>query len=231
MKPTFPRILLSVFLLFPIRAFAHTVEERVRQYGPIVEKRMRPYFESAGVNYPPASLSIVVLKTERRLELYAGDKGRTQAYIRTFPILAASGVPGPKLAQGDMQVPEGIYRIDALNPDSMFHLSLHVNYPNVLDRKRAAKEGRANLGGDIMIHGNAVSIGCVAIGDEGAEDLFVLAARVGLPHIKVIMSPTDLRTTAVPATPRTVARETKLVYEEIRRELEALPPRHSATPR
>jgi|GEM_PF-2225707 len=49
------------------------------------------------------------------------------------------------------------------------------------------------IGGDIMIHGNAVSAGCLAVGDEAAEDLFIPAADTGLPHVTVIISPVDIR--------------------------------------
>ena len=57
----------------------------------------------------------------------------------------------------------------------------------------AARDGRDKLGGDIMIHGNSVSIGCLAMGNEVAEDFFVLAADVSLPKIKVIITPVDFR--------------------------------------
>ncbi len=104
-----------------------------------------------------------------------------------------------------MQVPEGLYRIEALNPNSAYHLSLRVNYPNAADRDQARKDGRTNLGGDIMIHGNRVSIGCIAMGDPGSEDLFVLAHdvsrtdRAGLGGISVILSPIDFRSTKFPS--------------------------------
>jgi hypothetical protein len=38
------------------------------------------------------------------------------------------------------------------------------------------KDGRKNLGSNIMIHGKNCSVGCLAMGDEAAEELFVLAA-------------------------------------------------------
>ena len=114
-------------------------------------------------------------------------------FVRAYPILAASGGPGPKLKEGDRQVPEGVYAIESLNPNSLFHLSLRVNYPNSFDRRQAAREGRISLGGDIMIHGSNVSIGCLAMGDPAAEDLFVLAAETGLTNITVILSPVDFR--------------------------------------
>jgi len=101
------------------------------------------------------------------------------------------------LRQGDHQVPEGLYRVTALNPKSNFHLSLRLDYPNQLDRAHAEAEQRLRLGGDIMIHGGAASDGCLAVGDEAAEELFALGRRVGAEHVSVIISPVDLRTVEV----------------------------------
>jgi hypothetical protein len=61
------------------------------------------------------------------------------------------------------------------------------------------RDGRRDLGGDIMIHGKAASVGCLAIGDEAAEELFVLAAETGLKNIKLIIAPTDFRNKEIPA--------------------------------
>jgi hypothetical protein len=57
----------------------------------------------------------------------------------------------------------------------------------------AARDGRANLGGDIFIHGGSASIGCIAIGDEAAEELFVLTALAGIVNTRVIVSAIDFR--------------------------------------
>ena len=88
--------------------------------------------------------------------------------------------------------PNGIC-LAPVNPNSRFHLSLRVNYPNDFDRAMGAREGRSNLGGDIMIHGSKVSIGCLAMGDLAAEDLFILAAETGVDNVYVILSPIDFR--------------------------------------
>ena len=66
----------------------------------------------------------------------------------------------------------------------------------------AAKDGRKNLGGDIMIHGKNVSSGCLAVGDESAEELFVLAAEVGIGNIMVVIAPTDFRRNAAVSLPK-----------------------------
>ncbi len=114
-------------------------------------------------------------------------------HIKNYPVLAASGHAGPKLKEFDLQVPEGIYHITALNPNSLFHLSMRVNYPNRYDLAHAEKEGRKHLGGDIYIHGSNLSIGCVAVGDQSIDQLFVLAYEIGIQNIKVIIAPNDLR--------------------------------------
>lgn len=207
-----------------------TVSDRLAEHGESVRTRLEPYFQKAGVEYPPARLVLAAFKDERTLELHAASAGSGELkFIRSYPILAASGGPGPKLREGDLQVPEGIYRIESLNPNSMFHLSLRVNYPNAFDREQARRDSRARLGGDIMIHGNQVSIGCLAMGDPAAEELFVLAAKTGLPRIKLLIAPLDLRSKELPQTvlahlPPWVPQ----LYREIRRALiELAEPRKS----
>ncbi len=175
-----------------------TVADRVAQYGPTVNARWNPFFQTASVLYPPQKLVLVGLKQEKRLEVYAANNDGTPRFIRSFPMLAASGKLGPKLHEGDLQVPEGIYRIESLNPNSAFHLALRVSYPNAEDRTQAALDKRTELGGDIMIHGSNASIGCLAMGDQAAEDLFVLAARTGIENIQVLLCPLDFRVRDVP---------------------------------
>lgn len=176
-----------------------TVNDRVRQYGKIVEQRLTPHFKKAGIAYPPKALTIIALKQERILEVYASDGQKDFRWICSYPIKAASGKLGPKLQQGDNQVPEGLYRIELLNPNSLYHLSMRVSYPNEFDRARAREDRRTNLGGDIMIHGNQLSIGCVAVGDSASEDLFVLSALTGIDNIQVILSPVDFRVRDLPS--------------------------------
>jgi murein L,D-transpeptidase YafK len=201
---------------------AATVEERLEQYGPAVRQRLRPLFANAGVSYPPSELTLVGLKHEGRLLIYAAEAGGPHRFIRAYPILAASGGLGPKLRQGDRQVPEGFYRVELLNANSSYHLSLRLNYPNTFDRRMASADGRTNLGGDIMIHGNSVSIGCLAMGDAAAEDLFVLAADTGLSRIEVILAPVDLRSQELQLPP-TVPAWVSDLYREIKDALEPLP--------
>jgi hypothetical protein len=198
-----------------------TVKDRLAEFGAAARQRLAPDFARERLTYPPKNVALVVLKSEKRFEIYA-EGGNQMRFIRAYPILAASGRLGPKLREGDHQVPEGIYEIESLNPNSAYHVSLRLNYPNEFDRARARNEGRTALGGDIMIHGKALSIGCVALGDRAAEDVFTLAADSGIGRIKVICAPVDLRTQAAPMGTKLPAWTGEL-YAQIKSKLASLP--------
>lgn len=180
-------------------SWSRALTKRLAEISPGANARLASKFNAAGAAWPPNEIALVAIKDEKLLELFARPEGGEWKFVHRYPVLAASGRSGPKLRQGDKQVPEGVYGISFLNPNSRYHVSLRVNYPNAFDRRMAEADGRTNLGGDIMIHGNAKSVGCLAIGDEAAEELFVLAANVGLPNIKLIIAPTDFRRRGLPA--------------------------------
>ena len=175
-----------------------TAEEVVEALGKAVDARLQPLFGRARVPYPPAHVHLLAFKQERKIELWA-QAGGGPVFIRSYPVLLASGKSGPKLAKGDWQVPEGIYAVTSLNSASNHYLSLKLDYPNAFDRQKAAEENRTNLGGDIFIHGKGLSRGCLAVGDAAIEELFVLAARMGAPNLRVIITPNDLRQKQPPA--------------------------------
>lgn len=171
-----------------------SVAERLAQHGAGVRQRLQPLLAGAGLASVPREVALLAFKDTRQLALYARDEA-TQPWqpVTTYRVQGASGGPGPKLREGDLQVPEGVYRVTLLNPNSRFHLSLLLDYPNEFDRHMALADGRHRVGGDVMIHGTATSIGCLAMGNAAAEDLFVLAAWVGIENVRVIISPTDFR--------------------------------------
>jgi murein L,D-transpeptidase YafK len=110
-------------------------------------------------------------KSEKILELWIQPNGQGP-YVRfaTWPICAASGALGPKLAEGDRQVPEGVYGIPAraMNNASSYHLSMDTGYPNAYDRDL----GRT--GSEIMVHGRCASIGCLAMTDPVIDQVWTL---------------------------------------------------------
>jgi murein L,D-transpeptidase YafK len=200
-----------------------TVADRLEQYGTNARARLAPFFVKAVVAYPPTALAFIGLKEEKTLQIYAKSGTNGFKFIREYPILAASGVAGPKLREGDKQVPEGIYPIEWLNPNSSYHLSMRIGYPNAFDREQAAKDGRTKLGGDIMIHGNAKSVGCLAMGDEAAEEFFVLAADTKIENITVIIAPVDFRAGKTLATDAKLPGWTATLYPQIRSRLAEFP--------
>lgn len=169
-----------------------TVADVLKTIGPRAEARLRPYFAKAGIAYPPRRIALIGLKDEMELELWAKDESGW-VHIHTYEILAASGMTGPKEKAGDHQVPEGIYHIIELNPNSRFHLSMKIDYPNHFDLEKAREDNRTRLGGNIFIHGKAKSVGCIAIGDRAIEELFVLVAKTGIDNATVVIAPNDLR--------------------------------------
>ena len=100
---------------------------------------------------------------------------------------------------------------------------MRIGYPNVFDREQAAKEGRTKLGGDIMIHGKAKSIGCLAMGDEAAEELFVLAADTKIENMTAIIAPMDFRAGKQLPQNAKLPPWTESLYPEIKRRLAEFP--------
>jgi len=217
--PFAPRLRSALISTIQIIKGRKTVEERVAQYGDVVRSRLARDFEAVGVTYPPAQIVLVGLKWEGTLEVWVRDDEGAFKRLKTYPILCASGTLGPKLMAGDEQVPEGIYRVESLNPNSLFHLSLRLDYPNDFDKEKARLDGREDLGGDIMIHGSDRSVGCLAMGDEAAEDLFILAAETGIENVSVIISPMDFRIRTFPVKERKLPDWAPELYKDIKTEL------------
>ncbi len=171
-----------------------TVSDVVDRIGPRVRPELRRAFhEAGGCAYPPARLVLIALKEERILEAWAPDPDGRMRAVGTYPVLGASGGPGPKLREGDRQVPEGFYRAEGLNPNSAFYLSIRLDYPNDFDRRMAERDGRSNPGGDIFVHGRTASIGCLAMGDPAVEELFLMVCETGLQRVEVLIAPVDFR--------------------------------------
>jgi|GEM_PF-1411061 len=168
-----------------------TVPKAIDTYGPSAREFLRARCRAAGIAYPPKQLTLIGLKQEKLLLLYSGDAEKK--LIASFPLVSYSGNLGPKLRQGDLQIPEGIYRITHLESYNM--LALGVNYPNELDSKNAVHDHRTKLGGDILVHGGSLSTGCLVVSNEDMEQVFVAVYDVGCINTKLVIAPCDLRKT------------------------------------
>lgn len=170
------------------------IDTAVIKYGLRTEPELRKYFLKAHLAYPPRYISLLAFKKEKKVELWAKNEENDKwTFVHNYPITASSGRLGPKLREQDGQIPEGVYRLVTFNPFSTYHLSMMIDYPNHFDRLQASKDGRRRLGNNIFLHGNSVSVGCLAVGNHAIDQIFLLARRVGLSHIKLIIAPNDLR--------------------------------------
>jgi hypothetical protein len=173
-----------------------SMRDKMDKYATASITHFMPFFISSRLPLISANLGLVVLKREKIVQVYALHEGAWH-YIAKLPILEMSGHAGPKLKSGDLQVPEGIYKIIALNPNSRYFLSMMINYPNAFDKLKAKESGRQDLGDNIFIHGSDQSVGCVAIGDKGIAFLFPLVFMYSQEHlgetIPVVIAPYDFR--------------------------------------
>lgn len=146
------------------------VKTAYKEKGKVVSE----LFSSKGIELSSANIFIRAFKEEGDLEVWgrAGGQGPF-VLIKTYEICTKSGSLGPKRKQGDGQVPEGFYEIDRFNPSSNFYLSLGLNYPNKSDKVL----GKGNLGGDIFIHGNCVTIGCMPLTDDKIKEVYIMAVE------------------------------------------------------
>ena len=191
----------TVKTVVPVPA-ERTVESVVQDLGPSARARWAPLCHAVGLDYPPPQLALLAFKRERRLEIWGRQNG-PWVPIDAIPVLAASGFPGPKLREGDGQVPEGFYRIVAFNPNSRYHLSLMLDYPNADDLIEGERDGRTDLGGEIFVHGGARSIGCLAVGDYARPGSIAHGLRIQrCRDYRQNPRPTRLPSRPAPAPPR-----------------------------
>ncbi|MEW6078699.1 MAG: murein L,D-transpeptidase family protein [Thermodesulfobacteriota bacterium] len=140
-------------------------EDAIAKVKPVLEQELK----DKGLNFG-SPIYIRIFKETGELELWVKNSERFELF-KTYEICFYSGGLGPKLMSGDQQSPEGFYFVKAtqLNPNSQFHLSFNIGYPNAYDRVH----GRT--GSALMVHGNCVSIGCYAMTNKKIEEIYAMA--------------------------------------------------------
>lgn len=223
-------------LLGPLEKASATPSDRVEAAQARQKKAIRAKVERAGAAYPPKDIFIRAFKKEEELELWAkAAEGEGLVLIERFPLCKMSGELGPKARQGDKQIPEGFYTIDRLNPRSRFHLSLGLDYPNALDTARAKGE---DPGDNIFIHGGCYSVGCLSIGDDAIERVYLIAAQaIALRQeaIAVHLFPCRFGEAACEEAVEALDKKEPALYRALREAYSAfdrdrLPPKFRATP-
>ena len=179
MKKLFP-LLVIVIIAFvamtPPNFFAQQlsfprVKEAQKDKGAAVAQML----SSKNINADNFDLFIRAFKKEQKLEIWAKSKGAgSYSLLKTYDFCATTGVLGPKRRSGDRQIPEGFYKVNFFNPQSQYHLSFRIDYPNKSDLVFADK---INPGDNIFIHGQCVTIGCIPVGDENIKEIYLLAAK------------------------------------------------------
>ena len=134
-----------------------------------------------------APVFLRIFKKGSELELWM-KKGPRYVRFATYPICRWSGDLGPKLAQGDRQSPEGFYTVARrqLNPNSRWHLSFNLGYPNAFDR------AHERTGDFLMVHGGCGSIGCYAVTDPVVDEIWRIITKAfdaGQPRFHVHVMP------------------------------------------
>jgi murein L,D-transpeptidase YafK len=154
------------------------------------EDSLKKQFETKKLSWPPNYVYLRSFKYDKQLEVWVkSDRKEQYKFFKTYKVCMQSGTLGPKRFEGDFQVPEGFYHINEFNPNSNYHLSLGLNYPNASDKILSDAD---KSGSGIYIHGNCVSTGCLAITDLPIEELYVLgsyAKEAGQEFIPVHIYP------------------------------------------
>ena len=150
-----------------------------RPPNPTLQDRL----EARGFRFG-APAFIRIFKKEEILEVWLQKDSGEYALFLDYPICIYSGELGPKTREGDKQSPEGFYAVgrEAMNPNSQYHLSFNLGYPNAYDRAHGYS------GSMLMVHGKCVSIGCYAMGDRQIEEIYTLvgsALQRGQPYVRV----------------------------------------------
>lgn len=179
MKTIF-KLLLILFITMPALAQSNFKQnqlkfDRVKEAYNEKGEKLQKELHKAGYasNF---QLFVAAYKAEGKLEIWLKANGQNQFKLfKTYDFCAHSGTLGPKVIEGDNQTPEGFYNINVFNPMSNFHLSLGIDYPNTVDKLRTGKQNKT--GGDIYIHGNCVTVGCIPLTDEKIKEVYVLAVE------------------------------------------------------
>jgi murein L,D-transpeptidase YafK len=151
------------------------------------------WFTDKNLGFPSDKIFWRVFKWNKVMELwaYSSDSGK-YIMIKSLPICETIGDLGPKRRQGDLQIPEGFYIIENFNPQSKYHLSLRISYPNKSDSILGYS---SELGGDIYIHGGCETIGCLPMTDTLIESIYLVniySRSVGQENIPIHIFPTKL---------------------------------------
>jgi len=139
------------------------------------EDTIKKQFAARNLKWPAKYIYVRSFKYDSELEVWVKNTQEEEYKLfKTYKVCALAGTLGPKRIEGDYQVPEGFYYINEFKPNSSYHLSLGLNYPNAADRILADS---SQPGGDIYIHGSCVTTGCIPITNPQIEELYIITSH------------------------------------------------------
>ena len=139
------------------------------------EDTLKKQFAARNLKWPAKYIYVRSFKYDSELEVWVKNTQEEEYKLfKTYKVCALAGTLGPKRIEGDYQVPEGFYYINEFKPNSSYHLSLGLNYPNAADRILADS---SQPGGDIYIHGSCVTTGCIPITNPQIEELYIITSH------------------------------------------------------
>jgi len=215
MKRTALLLMMSVLLLTVSLQAQNSFVDYQKSFNKVsdvyrrIEDTLKRQFTAKKLQWPAKYVYIRSFKYDSELEVWVkNESGEDYKLFKTYKVCALAGTMGPKRIQGDYQVPEGIYYINEFKPNSAYHLSLGLNYPNASDRILGDS---LQPGGEIYIHGSCVTTGCIPITNPQIEELYTITSHArgaGMDFIPVHIFPVRFNV------PKSVAYLEKLYKED-----------------
>ncbi len=166
----------------------------------LIGRSMKEKCEEIGIKYPPNFVLYRAFKHEKEFEIWAGNnRTDTLKLLATIPICAVDNIPGPKLQRGDGKTPEGYYNCSMMYgssygfmwiklnyseidnfgvPQNGSSFKLFADYPYQIDKNRTRKHvGAVSPGGEICLHGNCVTAGCISFENRNFLPVFLTSAH------------------------------------------------------
>ncbi len=158
-------IILIALFVFKVFSSSSSAKEIIIEQKPLLETELRKNGLKLG-----SEVFIRIFKQEEVLELWIKNDSQFQLFKSYKICTYGSKGLGPKLKEGDGKAPEGFYYVksEQLNPNSSYHLSFNLGFPNKYDR------AHGRTGSALMVHGNCVSVGCYAMTDNKIEEIYTL---------------------------------------------------------
>ncbi len=180
-KNLFSPLFIVAMIIFAVTVHAATPEEILKKIDGIISSRAAGWCKDK-ISYPPDCVVIRIFKAEGRAEIWAKDAGMEETVLITeLDVCSMDFKPGPKLREGDGKTPEGFYNAEFAYQSSSWWMwidldkpkdrgitgrgscfKIDIEYPNALDVKRTREAGGGRPGGEIRLHGNCVTAGCIS---------------------------------------------------------------------